>query len=164
MLHTFSPPLIIFSIPSVSGETGSGKTTQVPQFLYEAGYCETGMIGVTEPRRVAAIAMATRVAREMNLQDTKEIAYQIRYGCLEGIPNFKLCLFSVHPLILIHYWIWTPFRLPLLSPPSFPLSHPFSLFSSPCPFSSAFSFPSSSPPPLHADTRKPPIHPPRSSS
>ncbi len=47
---------------------GSGKTTQLPQFLYEAGYTLGGkMIGITEPRRVAAISMASRVAHELNL-------------------------------------------------------------------------------------------------
>uniref|UniRef100_A0A915AK36 RNA helicase n=1 Tax=Parascaris univalens TaxID=6257 RepID=A0A915AK36_PARUN len=62
----------------VCGETGSGKTTQLPQFLYEAGYASGGqMIGITEPRRVAAISMASRVAYEMNLHDI--VSYQIRY-------------------------------------------------------------------------------------
>ncbi|XP_055855505.1 probable ATP-dependent RNA helicase kurz [Episyrphus balteatus] len=66
------------SIIIVAGETGSGKTTQIPQFLYESGYGQHKMIGITEPRRVAAISMSKRVAHEMNLSE-KEVSYLIRF-------------------------------------------------------------------------------------
>ncbi|CAP33663.2 Protein CBR-RHA-2 [Caenorhabditis briggsae] len=62
----------------ICGETGSGKTTQIPQFLYEAGYASEGeLIGITEPRRVAAIAMAQRVGVELGKPEN--VSYQIRY-------------------------------------------------------------------------------------
>jgi HrpA-like RNA helicase len=49
----------------ISGETGCGKTTQVPQFLYEAGLHKTGMIGISQPRRVAAVTLAQRISYEV---------------------------------------------------------------------------------------------------
>ncbi|CAK9228491.1 unnamed protein product [Sphagnum troendelagicum] len=64
----------------VIGETGSGKTTQLPQFLHSAGFCKGGMmIGITQPRRVAAITVATRVAEEMGTEVGKEVGYSIRF-------------------------------------------------------------------------------------
>lgn len=55
-----------------------GKTTQVPQFLYEAGYAQDKLIGITEPRRVAAMSMSKRVAEELNLSE-REVSYLIRF-------------------------------------------------------------------------------------
>ncbi|CBK25254.2 uncharacterized protein [Blastocystis hominis] len=48
----------------IVGETGSGKTTQIAQYLLESGYFNDGVIGITQPRRVAAITVAKRVAEE----------------------------------------------------------------------------------------------------
>ena len=61
------------------GETGSGKTTQIPQYLHEVGYSEIGKIGCTQPRRVAAMSVATRVAEEMNVRVGHEVGYSIRF-------------------------------------------------------------------------------------
>lgn len=55
----------------VVGETGSGKTTQLTQYLHEDGYTSYGMVGCTQPRRVAAMSVAKRVSEEIgtNLGD-----------------------------------------------------------------------------------------------
>ncbi|GAX23309.1 hypothetical protein FisN_21Hh005 [Fistulifera solaris] len=61
------------------GETGSGKTTQIPQYLHEIGYSELGKIGCTQPRRVAAMSVAARVAQEMDVKLGHEVGYSIRF-------------------------------------------------------------------------------------
>lgn len=77
--HIIMEAIMYNPVVIICGETGSGKTTQVPQFLYEAGYTLQGkMIGVTEPRRVAAISMSKRVGYELNLPP-EEVSYQVRF-------------------------------------------------------------------------------------
>jgi pre-mRNA-splicing factor ATP-dependent RNA helicase DHX38/PRP16 len=63
----------------VIGETGSGKTTQLGQFLYEEGYCKNGVIGCTQPRRVAAMSVAKRVSEEMECELGSTVGYAIRF-------------------------------------------------------------------------------------
>ncbi|KAJ3693896.1 hypothetical protein LUZ60_009376 [Juncus effusus] len=63
----------------VVGETGSGKTTQLTQYLHEAGYTKTGVVGCTQPRRVAAMSVAKRVSEEMETDLGKLVGYAIRF-------------------------------------------------------------------------------------
>lgn len=69
-----------YQILVIVGETGSGKTTQLPQYLHEAGYTKEGMkVGCTQPRRVAAMSVAARVADEMAVKVGNEVGYSIRF-------------------------------------------------------------------------------------
>ncbi len=64
----------------VVGETGSGKTTQIPAFLYEDGYSvSAGKIGVTQPRRIAATSVAAFVAKQLGTELGDIVGYQIRF-------------------------------------------------------------------------------------
>lgn len=61
------------SIVIVVGETGSGKTTQLTQYLHEDGYTSYGMVGCTQPRRVAAMSVAKRVSEEIGTNLGEEV-------------------------------------------------------------------------------------------
>ncbi|KAL4525772.1 hypothetical protein Ndes2437A_g04207 [Nannochloris sp. 'desiccata'] len=63
----------------VVGETGSGKTTQMTQYLHEAGYTTFGQVGCTQPRRVAAMSVAKRVSEEMGVELGRDVGYSIRF-------------------------------------------------------------------------------------
>eukprot|EP01113_Clastostelium_recurvatum_P030938 TRINITY_DN3814_c0_g2_i3.p1 TRINITY_DN3814_c0_g2~~TRINITY_DN3814_c0_g2_i3.p1 ORF type:complete len:927 (+),score=221.48 TRINITY_DN3814_c0_g2_i3:146-2926(+) len=68
-----------YQIIVIVGETGSGKTTQIPQYLHEEGYTKRGKVGCTQPRRVAAMSVAARVADEMNVRLGDDVGYSIRF-------------------------------------------------------------------------------------
>jgi ATP-dependent helicase HrpA len=63
----------------VCGETGSGKTTQLPKICLEAGRGVSGAIGHTQPRRIAARAVASRIAEEMQVQVGQLVGYKLRF-------------------------------------------------------------------------------------
>ena len=83
----------------VVGQTGSGKTTQLTQFLYEEGYSKFGMIGCTQPRRVAAMSVAKRVSEEMEVTLGGLVGYAIRFeDCTSDQTAIKCecqCIFLV---------------------------------------------------------------------
>ena len=68
------------------GETGSGKTTQVPQYLHEARLDAKGSIAVTQPRRVAAVSISKRVAAEMRVLLGTMVGYKVRF---EDVSDHK---------------------------------------------------------------------------
>lgn len=63
----------------IAGETGSGKTTQLPKICLELGRGVSGLIGHTQPRRLAARSVATRVAEELNTPLGEAVGYQVRF-------------------------------------------------------------------------------------
>ena len=74
----------------VVGQTGSGKTTQLTQFLYEDGYAARGLIGCTQPRRVAAMSVAKRVSEEMEVRLGGLVGYAIRFeDCTSSETSIK---------------------------------------------------------------------------
>src|SRR6185369_11355198 len=67
------------SVVIVCGETGSGKTTQIPKILLEMGRGEAGMIGHTQPRRIAARTVAARIAEELKVELGGLVGYKVRF-------------------------------------------------------------------------------------
>lgn len=72
----------------VTGETGSGKTTQLPKMCLEAGRGVDGFIGCTQPRRIAAVTVAMRVAEELGEAPGRSVGYKIRFENKSRRENF----------------------------------------------------------------------------
>ena len=64
----------------IAGDTGSGKTTQLPKMCLEAGFGRHGLIGHTQPRRLAAVSVADRIAEELAIPIGKGVGYQVRFN------------------------------------------------------------------------------------
>ncbi|MCK5541948.1 MAG: ATP-dependent RNA helicase HrpA [Desulfobacterales bacterium] len=79
------------SVVIISGETGSGKTTQIPKYLLQAGFGTKGIIGCTQPRRIAAINVALRIAEELGQKVGESIGYKIRFDD----KSSKNCLIKI---------------------------------------------------------------------
>ena len=82
----------------IAGETGSGKTTQIPKLCLAAGRGEAGLIGCTQPRRLAARAVATRVAEELNTQVGDKVGFQVRFS--ERVGEATLVKFMTDGILL----------------------------------------------------------------
>ena len=83
------PSLLHVQTTILVGETGSGKTTQIAQFVAEAGYSQNRkIIACTQPRRVAAMSVARRVADEMDVVLGEEVGYSIRFEECSGPKTF----------------------------------------------------------------------------
>lgn len=63
----------------IAGETGSGKTTQIPKMCLELGLGDNGLIGHTQPRRLAARTVAERIASELGVEIGQEVGFQVRF-------------------------------------------------------------------------------------
>lgn len=89
----------------VVGETGSGKTTQIPQYLHEVGYTDIGRVGCTQPRRVAAMSVAARVAQEVGVKLGNEVGYSIRF---EDCTSKKTQIQYMTDGMLLRYFMSSP--------------------------------------------------------
>ncbi|WKC85711.1 ATP-dependent RNA helicase [Borreliella lusitaniae] len=77
----------------VESPTGSGKTTQLPRIIYEAGFAKLGKIGVTQPRRIATISIAEYIAKHIGVKVGEEVGYKIRFEEITS-PKTKIKLMT----------------------------------------------------------------------
>jgi ATP-dependent RNA helicase DHX8/PRP22 len=80
----------------VTGETGSGKTTQITQYLAEGGFTNRGKILCTQPRKFATVSVAKRVAEEFGCQLGQEVGYTVRFEDCTSPKTVIKCVYTVH--------------------------------------------------------------------
>ena len=80
------------------GETGSGKSTQVVQYLYDAGLTNNGLIACTQPRKVAVISLAKRICQEMQLEVGSELGYKVGMS-IKCTNETKVVFMTDHTLL-----------------------------------------------------------------
>ena len=94
----------------LAGETGSGKTTQLPKICLELGRGVAGLIGHTQPRRIAARSVATRIAEELKTEPGKTVGYKVRFtdhvspsSCIKLMTDGILLAEIQHDRLLTQY-------------------------------------------------------------
>ncbi|KAI4834601.1 DEAD/DEAH box ATP-dependent RNA helicase [Plasmodium brasilianum] len=81
--------ILNYDVVFINGDTGCGKSTQIPQFVYEHGFCSNNyLIGITEPRKIAVKSISNRLNEELNTDDIS--GYQIRFEKSNFLKNSKI--------------------------------------------------------------------------
>lgn len=88
-----------YQVVIIYGEIGCGKTTQIPQYLHEAGYSKKGKIGCTQPHGIAAMSAASRVSQEVGVKLGNEVGYSIPF---EDCTSEKTVLRYMTDEMLLH--------------------------------------------------------------
>ena len=80
-----------YPVVVVVGETGSGKSTQIPRYLYENGWCENGFqVVCTQPRRIAAQSLAERVSQELGTDLGQTVGYTVRFDNVSSVSHTRI--------------------------------------------------------------------------
>ena len=81
------------SVVVVESPTGSGKTTQMPKILYDAGFAKAGKIGVTQPRRISTLSVSAFIARQYGIEIPGLVGYKMRFVD-ETVPDTKIVIMT----------------------------------------------------------------------